>query len=336
MNLKFTAFCFIILLTAAGAYSQTYNVPEILYYKFNAGTTTTPNYAVPGRGFANAQILSQVIGPNGQFDSALVGTGGTGASTYTNTGWVMNIGTSSWTISFWINNYTTTSTCYLFGNDFNSSFRCFGKGAAGTTGVRLDGNGSTFAEIDLTNVLPGPGVVHFVYDSASAMLKGYVNGVFQRQVQQQPLNLTANVEFKVGSYYTNSGLPAGTLMDEFRFYSRALDSVEVANTWNHTLPHIVTGIQNTGSIAGTYSLKQNYPNPFNPATTINFTIPKAGNVKLAVYDMLGKEIQSIVNTNLNKGSYTATFDGSALSSGIYFYRLEAGEYIETKKMNLVK
>lgn len=315
--------------------AQTYNVPEILYYKFNQGATTTPNYAIPGRGFATAIVLNQQIGPNGQFDSALVGVGGTGSTTYTNTGWVMDIGTSSWTISFWINNYTATGVGYLFGNDFNSSFRCFGKGASGPTGIRLDGD-ATFDEIDLTGVLPGPGVVHLVYDSSTAILKGYVNGVLQTQVQQQPLNLISSVQFKVGSYHTNNGLPAGTLMDEFRFYSRALDSAEIAATWNQTLPHTVTSVQQTSGIADSYKLSQNYPNPFNPETKIDFSIARQGFVNLKVYNSIGQQVQTLVNKDLASGNYSVTFSGAGLTTGIYYYTLITDGFTETKKMLLVK
>lgn len=325
----------LLLLLAASASAQTYNVPEILYYKFNSGSNTI-NYAIPGRGSDTAMVLNQVIGPGGQFDSALVGVGGTGSTTYTNTGWVMDIGTSSWTISFWINNYTATSANYLCGNDFASSFRCFGKGASGPTGVRLDGNSATFVEIDLTGVLPGPTVVHFVYDSTTAVLRGYVNGVFQTQVQQSPLNLTASVPFKVGSYHTNSSLPSGTLMDEFRFYSRALDSTEIAATWNQTLPHTVTSVQQTSGIADDYRLTQNYPNPFNPETKIDFSVPKNGFVDLRVYNSLGQEIKTLVNKELSTGSYSINFSGASLGTGVYYYTLTTDGFTETKKMLLVK
>ncbi len=85
-----------------------------------------------------------------------------------------------------------------------------------------------------------------------------------------------------------------------------------------------------------YKLYQNYPNPFNPVTGIKFDIAKSGNVKLTVYDILGKEISILVNENLNAGSYQVSFDGSSLSSGVYFYQLKSGGYSETVMMNLIK
>ena len=214
---------------------QTYNVPEILYYKFNDGTTTTPNYASPGQGSANADLINMTMGPVGQFDNALIGNGGTGSNTYTGSGWNMNLGSSDWTISLWINNFpAVTGTFYLFGNDFTTSFRCFTNGAAGAGNITLRGNGLT--NVNVTGVLPGPSVVHFVYDSSVPTIRTYVNGVFQSSVPQSALNLNAAVPFKVGSYGTASSIPAGAFIDEFRFYSRAVNADEIAGTWNQTLP----------------------------------------------------------------------------------------------------
>jgi hypothetical protein len=97
------------------------------------------------------------------------------------------------------------------------------------------------------------------------------------------------------------------------------------------------GIQNNGGqIPAQYNLSQNYPNPFNPATKIDFAIPVSGNVSIKVFDMLGREIATIVNKEMKAGTYTADFDASKLSSGVYFYKLVSGNYLSTKKMVLVK
>ena len=89
-----------------------------------------------------------------------------------------------------------------------------------------------------------------------------------------------------------------------------------------------------------FGLSQNYPTPFNPETKINFQIPSQGtglvNVKLAVYDITGKEVSVLVNGNLEPGSYEYTFSGNAITSGVYFYRLTAGNNSQTHKMLLIK
>lgn len=90
-----------------------------------------------------------------------------------------------------------------------------------------------------------------------------------------------------------------------------------------------------------FSLEQNYPNPFNPSTTIKFTIPsnvksEASNTMLNVYDILGREIVSLVNQKLQPGNYEAIFDAGNLSSGMYLYKLIHGNFTTTKKLLLVK
>ncbi|PID59467.1 MAG: hypothetical protein CR986_06050 [Ignavibacteriae bacterium] len=107
--------------------------------------------------------------------------------------------------------------------------------------------------------------------------------------------------------------------------------------------------ENSNEILPTeYNLSQNYPNPFNPVTTINYTIPsnvkrftnsmtgEMSNVKLIVYDILGNEVATLVNEQQNQGNYQVKFDASNLSSGIYFYKLQAGNFVATKKMILLK
>lgn len=85
-----------------------------------------------------------------------------------------------------------------------------------------------------------------------------------------------------------------------------------------------------------FSLSQNYPNPFNPSTKIKFAIPNSSFVKLAVYDMLGREVSSLVNEQLQPGTYEYEFDASQLNSSVYFYKISAEQFSEVKKMILIK
>jgi hypothetical protein len=123
-----------------------------------------------------------------------------------------------------------------------------------------------------------------------------------------------------GGYYTISeerlAIPA-----HLYFYPRLDSTVFVADD---SKPPLV------------YLLSQNYPNPFNPTTKIIYAIPQLSFVTLKVYDVLGKEVAALVNQEKPTGSYEVNFNGSELTSGIYFYRLQAGDYLETKKMILLK
>jgi len=104
------------------------------------------------------------------------------------------------------------------------------------------------------------------------------------------------------------------------------------------IPKNEVNVKNISSeIPNTYSLSQNYPNPFNPSTTIRFALPKATNVTLKIYNVNGQEVASLINNTLmNAGTSEYTFDASSLSTGIYFYSIQAGDFKDTKKMVLIK
>jgi hypothetical protein len=85
-----------------------------------------------------------------------------------------------------------------------------------------------------------------------------------------------------------------------------------------------------------FELQQNYPNPFNPSTTISFNLPAASFVSLRIFDLMGREVSEVISEEMPSGYHQKEWDASGLSSGIYFYRLQAGSYGETKKLNLLK
>ncbi len=97
-----------------------------------------------------------------------------------------------------------------------------------------------------------------------------------------------------------------------------------------------TDIDDDVELPEVYSLSQNYPNPFNPTTVINYSIPEVTNVKLKIYDMLGREIRTLVNQEQSAGVYNVEFNASSLSSGVYFFRIEAGNFVASKKLLLLK
>lgn len=117
----------------------------------------------------------------------------------------------------------------------------------------------------------------------------------------------------------------------------ALGDVGTLNAWcvvvSYSCP---TGGIQTAEIPNHYSLAQNYPNPFNPSTTIKFGMPKGENVKLVIYDMLGREVKVLLDEFRNAGTYEVNFDASSLASGAYFYKLVTPNFTQIKKMLLVK
>ncbi|MCB9248250.1 MAG: T9SS type A sorting domain-containing protein [Ignavibacteriales bacterium] len=104
----------------------------------------------------------------------------------------------------------------------------------------------------------------------------------------------------------------------------------------------ITDVESDKNLSAQFELSQNYPNPFNPTTIIKYSVPNvvsnfsSNNVELKVYDVLGREIKTLVNQKQKAGNYEVSFDTKELSSGVYFYRLQSGDFIQTKKMMLLK
>jgi hypothetical protein len=122
-----------------------------------------------------------------------------------------------------------------------------------------------------------------------------------------------------------------------------IDNIAVSNTGPELEPLIdkmgedsIVSVEDESSLPSDFRLFQNYPNPFNPTTSIRYSVLSSTYVNLTVYNVLGQEIQTLVNEEKYPGMYEVVFDASHLSSGIYFYRLTAGQYTETKKMILQK
>jgi photosystem II stability/assembly factor-like uncharacterized protein len=124
-----------------------------------------------------------------------------------------------------------------------------------------------------------------------------------------------------------------------------LDFVDLGRGWacraNGTIliyddPNFAGVHNGNNQLPGDYKLEQNYPNPFNPSTSIKYSLPKFSYVTLKIYDVLGNEIMSIVNEYKHAGSYSVSVDASSLSTGVYFYKLQAENYSDTKKMTLLK
>ena len=106
---------------------------------------------------------------------------------------------------------------------------------------------------------------------------------------------------------------------------------------NFHLYRVPVGIKQISStVPSEYKLYQNYPNPFNPRTVIGYSLLKNGNVVLKIYDILGKEVATLVNNKQIPGVYEVTWEASQYPSGIYFYRLISGDFSETKKMLMIK
>ena len=106
-------------------------------------------------------------------------------------------------------------------------------------------------------------------------------------------------------------------------------------------PSTGLGFAGDGALPTVFSLRQNYPNPFNPTTEVHFDVPTRSNVKIDIYNVLGHKVKTLVNEEMAAGSYIRTWDGNsssgnAISSGVYLYKMEAGTFVDTKKMMMLK
>ena len=115
-------------------------------------------------------------------------------------------------------------------------------------------------------------------------------------------------------------------------------NIELINSDNNSIEGVTGKLTNESitHIPAEFALGQNYPNPFNPSTTINYELPASNFVTLKIYDLTGKEVMTLVNEKLDAGRYTATFNGSNLASGMYFYKISAGQFTFVRKMVLIK
>jgi hypothetical protein len=110
----------------------------------------------------------------------------------------------------------------------------------------------------------------------------------------------------------------------------------VRNSYYNCFSDVPISVNKNSQVSYKYNLSQNYPNPFNPKTVINFQIPVSGNVRIVIYDILGKEVKILVDQKQTAGMHNVEFDGTIFASGVYFYKITSGDFTQTKKMVLIK
>lgn len=188
--------------------------------------------------------------------------------------------------------------------------------------ILLDGNGNRLGYTTPTGALTEiPNSIWF--GNTDGM--GYIFGSVTEPVNLQLTGL--GEDYYVMVSVEDSGRYGGVVLEGFLAQGEVI---------SYQIKLDPLSIEQLTLTADDFTLAQNYPNPFNPVTTIQYSISQRSDVTLKVYDVLGNEIAILVNEEKEKGVYSVNFDASALSSGIYFYRLQAGSYIDTKKMILLR
>jgi len=168
---------------------------------------------------------------------------------------------------------------------------------------------------------------NWAYDPASSILQHWPLSENLRIATSSPLKTAAMGGFPLGDLYR---------WDISKYTTWKAQEASENTQIKDMLDNGITGVVERPGIAGRFELSQNYPNPFNPTTKIDYSILKSGHVSLKVYNLLGEEVSTLYDGEQKVGHYTATFNGSNLASGVYFYRLQSGGNSIAKKLVLMK
>lgn len=173
-----------------------------------------------------------------------------------------------------------------------------------------------------------------------------LNSTYDRSPDQiLPFDFNATPVLQFGNGPNRVGIKVNT--DDYRLVyfalgieqidSEAIRDTLVSRVINWLMDGVVVGVQDDQpAVATTFSLEQNYPNPFNPSTSISYSLASEAPVSLKIYDIMGAEVAELVNRKQSAGNYTINFDASNLSSGVYLYKLSAGDFVSVRKMTLIK
>ena len=171
------------------------------------------------------------------------------------------------------------------------------------------------------------------YNSIEKATKLYLNGKLDKTIQNADTPEPSNSELRIGINMANSEEFNG-IIDDVRVYNRVLNATEIEKLLT------ITSVENENYLkdnSSPYNFAiSNFPNPFNPTTTISYSIPIKSHVKIDVCDLIGRNLNTLVDENKQAGTFTIQFDGSNFSSGVYLYRLQTDKYKIVKKMILVK
>lgn len=196
----------------------------------------------------------------------------------------------------------------------------------------------------------------FVGNGSSYLINGYagdpitdgiqfvLNDLYTRSPDNiSPYDANASAIFKYLNGPNIAGIKASTTQHKVVYFGFGFEQISDAAIRDTLISRILnwSGVTVTGAVDNnltplSFSLEQNYPNPFNPTTRISYTVPEDVQVSLQIYDVMGREVAQLVNSKQSAGTHSYLFDASSLSSGIYFYKLTAGDFISVKKMTLLK
>lgn len=218
----------------------------------------------------------------------------------------------------------------------------------GALGVRGSTDSVWSSNLDSATVYNPPGS----YFSKQLIVPGYSTkySFGEYSWEDTTMNNTETVQVPAGTFtnciksreikrYTGSGV---VIFIDYSYYAQGIGKVmsvregEAPNVLVRYNAVTSVEVKNELAVPTSFSLCQNYPNPFNPSTVISYHVASVGKVSLKVFDLLGREVATLINEVKSAGTYTATFNAANMPSGVYFYRLQAGSFTETKRLVLLK
>ena len=209
----------------------------------------------------------------------------------------------------------------------------------------MTNNSARAFAVNGTNLFAGTGcgVFRFTGYGWTASSTG-MGCAYVRSLAVSGVNLFAGTDRGVfistndGAIWTavNTGLPHTDVTALAVSGTNLFAGIAGAGVWRRPLLEMTSVRLPSGELPAQFSLNQNYPNPFNPSTTINFELPRTSDVRLSVFDLLGRQVSVLVNERRDAGVHEVKFGGSNVAGGVYFYRLQAGDFVQTKKLVFLK
>lgn len=176
----------------------------------------------------------------------------------------------------------------------------------------------------------GPNEITLTWRDNSKIEDGYI--IERKQAPQTSFTVLDTLQINSTRYVDKEAEQAQTT---YTYRIKAFKDSAVSE-YSNEASLMITGIKGEEGIPAQFSISQNYPNPFNPTTTIKFALPKTALTKITIYDLLGREIQTLLNKELEAGYHEIAVNANNFPSGVYLYRIQAGDFIQTKKMTLIR
>jgi hypothetical protein len=325
MKTNFTIFIFLALLTTTLQSQPTQGL--VAYYPFNGNANDESGNGINGT-LHNVTLTEDRFGNSGK---AYYFLGNSTSYIHTITSPLLNLSGNATLVAWIKGNGTLNNIARVIGTTDDGVE--IGTNSNGTANSNFSYSGTNWFNI-VSNKVINDNQWHFV----SVVINANQGKLFVDAIKVKDTSSTSAFTMTSPGYVSIGRHPIYTSraftgsIDDIRIYNRALNESELQVLFNE-----VVGVEYNNQIVPCgFQLFQNYPNPFNPSTKIQYVIPEHQFITLKVYDILGKEIATLENEEKDAGYYSVDFNSSNLATGVYIYKIKAGNFVQSKKMLLLK